>query len=142
MHWEYRTTEWSTSAHVKNLAASCGLIVALSMLAGCNDSLADVAGVVTLDGTPVEGSPDLYGTVIFYREDGGWHPAVGIIQEAGRYEIATGTKRGLEPGNYRVGVAVKKILPPTTPEITQPQHQPSQIWTTGRVGLHGGQARR
>jgi hypothetical protein len=85
---------------------------ALSMLTGCGNGLADVSGTVTLDGTPVEGSRDVYGTVTFLREDGSGAPAIGIIQEAGRYDVSTGTRRGLQPGNYIVGVAVKEILPP------------------------------
>jgi len=59
---------------------------------------------------------------MFCQEDGSGAPAVGIIQKAGYYEVATGTQRGLAPGNYMVGVAVKKILPATTPGgLTQPQ---------------------
>jgi hypothetical protein len=77
---------------------------------------------VTLDGVAVEGSPDLYGTVSFFREDGGGAPAVGIIGSGGRYEVSTGTRVGLEPGNYMVGISVQKILPPATPGgLTQPK---------------------
>ena len=84
--------------------------------------MASVSGTVTLDGVPVEGGPDLYGTVAFYREDGGGAPAIGTIEDAGRYELATGTKQGLVPGSYMVGVAVKKILPPAEPGgLTRPQ---------------------
>ena len=105
-----------------SVAGSFSLILALLAIPGCGNGLASVTGTVTLDGKPVEGGPDLYGTVAFYREDGGGAPAVGIIQEAGYYELATGTKQGLEPGNYMVGVAVKKILPPAEPGgLTRPQ---------------------
>jgi hypothetical protein len=89
---------------------------------GCSGSPATVNGTVTLDGAAVEGSADVYGTVTFSREDGTGAPAVGIIKSAGRYDIATGTKEGLEPGNYMVGVSVKKILPPASPGgLTRPE---------------------
>jgi len=108
--------------YVHVLAGRCGIILSSLVMAGCDNGLAKVSGTVTLDGVPVEGSPDLYGTVSFYREDGSGAPGVGIIQQGGRYEVSTGAKRGLEPGIYRVGVAVKKILPPTTEGgLTRPQ---------------------
>jgi hypothetical protein len=81
-----------------------------------------VNGTVTLDGTPVDGGRDLYGTVSFCRDDGGGAPAVGIIKSAGRYELSTGAREGLEPGKYMVAVSVKKILPPAAPGgLTRPQ---------------------
>src|SRR5687767_2815681 len=64
---------------------------------GCGGSAATVNGTVTLDGAPVEGSPDLYGTVSFFREDGSGAPAVGIIGDGGHYDVATGGSKGLEP---------------------------------------------
>jgi hypothetical protein len=98
------------------------LVLASFVIAGCDNNLAYVSGTVTLDGVPVEGGPQLDGSVVFYREDGSGAPAVGIIEEAGRYELATGTKHALAPGNYMVGVAVKKILPPSeTGGLTRPQ---------------------
>jgi hypothetical protein len=105
-----------------SLAGSFGLLLTSLAIAGCSNGSASVSGTVTLDGMPVEGGPELYGTVAFYREDGGGAPAVGVIQDGGHYELATGNKQGLEPGNYMVGVAVKKILPPAEPGgLTRPQ---------------------
>jgi hypothetical protein len=102
--------------------ARSSLILASLVIAGCNNNLAYVSGTVTLDGVAVEGSPELYGTVAFYHEGGGGAPAIGIIKDAGRYELATGTKQGVQPGSYMVGVAVKKILPPAEPGgLTRPQ---------------------
>jgi hypothetical protein len=92
------------------------MALAVAGVAGCNKSAATVSGTVTLDGAPVDGSPDLYATVTFIRKDGGGAPAVGIVREAGQYALGTGSAKGLEPGDYRVGVSVKKILPPAKPE--------------------------
>ena len=109
-------------SHSWGCAGSFSLILASLVIAGCDNNSASVSGTVTLDGVLVEGGPELYGTVAFYREGGGGAPAIGIIDDAGRYELATGNKQGLEPGNYMVGVAVKKILPPAEPGgLTRPQ---------------------
>jgi len=91
-------------------------------ITGCNGTSATVSGTVTLDGEPVEGSPELYGTVSFYREDGSGAPAVGIIKSAGSYTLATGSQQRLEPGKYNVAVSVKKIHPPAEPGgLTRPE---------------------
>lgn len=100
------------------------VLVAASFLVfgGCGDGKASVTGTVTLDGQPVEGGPDLYGTVSFFPEGGTGATAVGIIGPAGAYNVETGSRLGLSPGNYQVAVAVKKIHPPDRPEgLTRPE---------------------
>jgi hypothetical protein len=107
---------------LRHSTVSLLLILPLLAATGCGNGKSTVSGTVTLDGKPVEGSDEIYGTVTFYREGGGGAPAVGIIKEAGRYEVSTGATVGLEPGAYMVGIAVKKILPPATPDgLTRPQ---------------------
>ena len=97
------------------LLVTCGLII------GCGSKPATVSGTITLDGHPVEGSRELYGTVSFYPTGGG-APAIGIIGSGGSYSVETGSQAGLAPGSYRVAVAVKKIHPPATPEgLTRPE---------------------
>ncbi len=91
----------------------CG--VAMYSLVGCGGSEASVSGTVTLDGKPVEGSRELYGTVNFYRADGGGAPATAMIRESGSYSLVTGGAKGLEPGNYKVAVTIKEIIPPKEP---------------------------
>jgi hypothetical protein len=63
----------------------------------------------------VAGSRELNGTVSFYRESGSGAPAIGIIDNSGRYALKTGGAGGLEPGSYRVSIAVKQIIPPADP---------------------------
>lgn len=105
-----------------SLAGPFSLVFASLAISGCGNGSASVTGTVTLDGVPVEGSPDLSGTVAFYREDGSGAPAVGVVKEDGLYELTTGSTHGLEPGNYMVAVSVKKILPPAEPGgLTRPQ---------------------
>lgn len=97
-------------------AAVCLLCVAATYcLAGCGGSVASVSGTVTLDGKPVEGSRELYGTVNFYRADGSGSPATGMIRESGSYSLITGGTKGLEPGNYKVAITIKEIIPPKEP---------------------------
>lgn len=92
------------------------LFLALPVFVGCSDGLATVSGTITLDGQPIAGGPRMYGTVNFYPESGSGVPAVGIIDGSGRYELKSGSRDGVEPGAYLVGIAVKKITMPTTPE--------------------------
>jgi hypothetical protein len=92
-----------------------GTLLLLSVTAGCGDGLASVSGTITLDGQPVAGGGDKYATVSFCKEDGGGAPAIGILDSSGRYTLNTGARNGVEPGKYLVGVAVKKISPPATP---------------------------
>jgi hypothetical protein len=87
----------------------------LFLLAGCSGASSVVTGTVTLDGKPIEGGPQMYGTVTFYHPDGSGAPAVGIIDASGRYLLKTGTQGQLPPGEYRVAIAVKRITPPATP---------------------------
>ena len=89
--------------------------VTLLAIAGCNGQSSVVTGIVTLDGKPIAGGPLMYGTVSFYRTDGSGAPAVGIIEESGRYLLKTGTQGQLPPGDYLVGVSVQQITPPATP---------------------------
>ncbi len=73
------------------------------IVAGCGNGMARVSGTVTLDGQIVSG-PDKFGTVTFYRESGGGAPAVGVLDQSGRYSLKTGSSDGVEPGLYRSGL--------------------------------------
>jgi hypothetical protein len=90
-------------------------LLGMPFVVGCGNNLAAVSGTVTLDGDPVIGGEQMYGTVSFYREEGGGAPAVAIIDSAGKYVLRTGGRNGVEPGAYLVGIAIKKITPSTTP---------------------------
>jgi hypothetical protein len=87
------------------------LLLILSFTSGCGNGLASVSGAVTLDGQPVIGGPDKYGTVSFSREGGGGATGVAIIDGSGRYELKTGAQSGIEPGAYQVAIAIKRISP-------------------------------
>ena len=82
----------------------------LCFTVGCGNGLAKVTGTVTLDGQPVNGGPEIYGTVRFFHEGGGG-AGVAIIGNSGQYELKTGAQRGIEPGTYRVAISIQKVTP-------------------------------
>jgi hypothetical protein len=83
----------------------------LPALIGCGNDLASVQGTVSLDGQPINGGPQIYGTVTFYSESGQGAPATAIIDESGHYSLKTGGQDGVAPGTYLVGIAVKRVEP-------------------------------
>jgi hypothetical protein len=101
-----------------------------SAVVGCGNGLADVSGTVTLDGKPLQGGPQMDATVSFVREDGHGTPAVGFIDESGRYTLKLGAQTGIAPGTYLLGLSAKKITMPATREdmpkatlITPPKYE-------------------
>lgn len=100
---------------VSRMISYAGL-VAIAMVGGCNGQSSVVTGTVTLDGKPIAGGPQMYGTVTFQSPDGSGAPAVGIIDDSGQYLLKAGTQGHLPPGDYLVSIAVKKITLPTTPD--------------------------
>ena len=85
------------------------------LLVGCGDRLAAVSGTVTLDGKPLESGPELSGTVQFIPEGGGGTPAIGYLDASGRYQLASGSQSGIQPGKYAVTIAASKIIPAAIP---------------------------
>jgi hypothetical protein len=78
-----------------------GLAVALALAAAsCGDGKVKVKGVVTLDGTPVEGA-----MVTFIPEAGGGRNAFGSTKPDGSFQLMTQKENdGVAPGNYKVTV--------------------------------------
>ncbi len=73
------------------------------MLAGCGSEFgAEVSGVVTLDGIPLEN-----GIVAFHPEHGG-PVAHGVIGKDGSYVVLTGRQEGLPIGDYTVTVVANE----------------------------------
>ena len=80
---------------------ACGAVgaMALAAVVGCGRRPAQVAGKVSLAGTPLD-----VGVVTFTPLKGG-PTAYGTITAGGRYELQTGASGGLELGDYVVTVA-------------------------------------
>lgn len=95
--------------------ACAWVAVATSGIVGCSDGLATVSGTVTLDGRPIAVGEHVNGVVTFLREDGSGAPASAALDRSGRYTLATGSRMGVEPGSYRVTVAVTETIFPDDP---------------------------
>jgi hypothetical protein len=116
------------------LACAAGMVG----MVGCDNGMASVSGAVTLDGQPLAGGEHMNGTVTFSREGGGGAPAVGFIDEAGRYAMKTGAASGLQPGRYQVAIAMKKITIPADPNAMPIPTliTPTKYKSTATSGLH------
>jgi len=118
------------------LRKSCWLLLLFPAI-GCNDGMATVRGLVTYDREPIAGGPRMYGTVSFYRQDGGGAPAIGVIDASGHYALKTGTQDLVEPGSYLVSIAVKKITVPDDPNAMPVPHlmTPAKYASVTQSGL-------
>ena len=88
-----------TSQRIFLVAAVCSCVA----LAGCGPSvpaLADVEGVVTLDGKP------LGNALVIFVPDAGGRPATAQTTESGRYRLVYGAQAaGATLGRHRVGIS-------------------------------------
>ncbi len=93
-------------------------ILCLCGLCGCNSDIAEVKGIVTLDGKPLHDA-----TVTFHPQAGG-RPGSAITDKDGRYElIFTGTEKGAMIGKNVVTIST--YYPPMG--NTGPDGKTSQI---------------
>ena len=91
-------------------------IVALTLVSsGCGDNLATVSGVVTLDGKPLRGGNGVRATVFFQPTGGSGAAAVGMVDEAGKYNLSSGSQQGVAPGDYVVTCTATQIIPSKDP---------------------------
>ncbi|HJZ58232.1 MAG TPA: carboxypeptidase-like regulatory domain-containing protein [Gemmataceae bacterium] len=128
----------------RSFLVRAGLFVALVALAGCGgkSGLATVSGVVTHNGTPVEGA-----TVAFHSTvevEGKKQPSYAALTDSsGKYVIASvGKEPGIPPGLYKVTVTKlegKATAAPTTAEGgPDPGQLDAQASDTGAGGKGGG----
>jgi hypothetical protein len=67
---------------------------------GCHGKkLVPIAGVVTLDETPLDQA-----VVQFYPEGSDGEPARGVTNKDGKFELSTDRVKGVRPGTYRAVV--------------------------------------
>ena len=91
------------------------LLIGLA-LTGCGGHSASVSGTITLDGKHLPAGAN--GGIVFHPVDGG-APATTNLSQEGTYTLSTGSRRGLEPGRYRVAINVLGPLPPRLKDGTQ-----------------------
>lgn len=100
-------------------------LAALAML-GCNQGgssgTVPVSGVITLDGTPVEGA-----TVSFAPTGGEGVAAAGMTDAKGRYELTTQEPGdGAMPGKYMVMISKVQTAPDPGAEAVKPGMSPEE----------------
>jgi hypothetical protein len=91
------------------LTTLAGLVLLTLCSMGCSD-LASVSGQVTLDDQPLKGGRDLRVTVMFVPESGASATAAALADEDGQYTLSTGSKSGVQPGNYLVGISAVEMM--------------------------------
>jgi len=79
-------------------AVAAAVFAATAALVGCGSGAAEVKGVVTLNGQPVEGA-----TVVFASDDGA-NIATGFTDASGNFTLTMANVNGVLPGNYTATV--------------------------------------
>lgn len=82
----------------------CCIALLMMCLAGCGDKMASVSGVVRLDGRPLAAAG-----VAFHAVAGG-AVASSTTDVKGRYQLETGSREGMAPGEYRVTVCKDEVV--------------------------------
>lgn len=67
--------------------------------------------MLTLDGQPLARTNEVEVTILFFPASGVGAPAAGLVDESGRYSLATGGKSGIAPGDYVVTLAAVELKP-------------------------------
>lgn len=94
----------------RTLVAILLSIGAFPLVTGCGNGLATVSGEVSLDGEPLRGGDGVRAMVYLYPEGGSGAPAVGLVDESGKYSVSTGTKQGVAPGAYLVSISASELI--------------------------------
>ena len=99
---------------MRSRRAVVSAMLCIAMLTGCSAHEAQVSGVVTLDGQPLND-----GLVTFHPVSGG-ALAYSRISSGGRFELRTGSQGGLSPGEYQATVAANGPVPAPTAKNREP----------------------
>lgn len=82
--------------------ALCVAVVVMGFVGCSGSNEATVAGLATLDGSPVPS-----GSISFVPSHGGAQ-AYAMTDESGNYEVYTGRVPGLRPGEYKVAIVARR----------------------------------
>lgn len=97
---------------LQRMAALCGILLFGATLSGCGNGLAQVNGLVTLDGQPLQGGAgDTRVTVEFHPASGIGTVSIGLADENGQYALGTGAETGIPPGEYLVSCSASRLVP-------------------------------
>jgi hypothetical protein len=95
----------------RNVLAICLFLLVSAGISGCGSGLAQVSGLVTLDGEPLRGgSGDTRVTVQFQPAGGNGSTAIGLADENGQYTLGTGAQTGIPTGEYLVSCSASRLV--------------------------------
>lgn len=90
-----------------------GLLILIAWsLTGCGGNPSTLSGEVRLDGERIVGGDEMRAQVVFYPTSEESAPASSMVGTNGKYELSTGSTRGLQPGEYKVSISLGKITWP------------------------------
>jgi hypothetical protein len=97
-----------TTSFARRVAVACLCLVAFG---GCQQRLTTVSGAVTEDGKSLTIDAASRGTIVFHPDGGRGTMSTGLLDAAGKYNLATGSSIDVAPGKYFVTVSVVRLLP-------------------------------
>ena len=86
-----------------------GALLAVA-IAGCGNGISSVSGTLSLDGQPLASAEDTGITIMFYPASGTGAPAAARVDTSGRYVLSTGSRKGIQPGEYVVTVSGAQMI--------------------------------
>jgi hypothetical protein len=92
------------------LAKFLTVLLLVVAVVGCGSNLAEVNGVVTVDGQPLQGGNGVRATVIFQPATGVGRVAVGLVDSSGQYHLSSGSEAGVVPGEYVVTCSATQLV--------------------------------
>lgn len=106
-----------TQRRLSRRTSLLAILLALPLVVGCGNGLARVDGQITVDGQPFSMSSDGRANVYFYPAGGTGAPAVGMVDEQGRFTARTGSQRGVTPGSYNIAISATQVIPSNKPGV-------------------------
>ena len=124
----FEKTENSFLAGFSTVRLAATAVICL-LVSGCGTNLAQVSGVVTVDGQPLRGGDDVHATVYFQPASRDGASAAGRLDENGVYHLSCGSQEGISPGEYVVTFSASQMIrgkdaddAPTGKRISDPKY--------------------
>ncbi|MCO6048163.1 hypothetical protein NG895_30070 [Aeoliella sp. ICT_H6.2] len=97
----------------KRVSCAVLLLCGVLCIAGCGGNKGTVTGSASLNGEPLTS-----GRVAFFQD--GQAPAIANISEDGSFQLAIGSSKGIEPGEYKVTVSSYDVGKASSPQNPPP----------------------
>jgi hypothetical protein len=104
-------------------ASMFGLLIVLAITVGCGQpDFYTCDGTVTLDGKPIGKLQ-----ITFAPDNPDDRPPIALTDEAGKFQMSTGSAMGVKPGNYKV-----VIEDPGAADGRKTSTEPDYVYVVGR----------